>query len=235
MSTVTNLIEPNRLLLSWQRPMVDDGRRTRRVVGEITRIASDKFRFQYLDATADFAAAKAEGFQGYPSFRLSQRQHEENVLDAFMVRLPSRKRGDFKEYLTSHSLPPDFTGSDFALLAHTGGRLPGDGFEVFPDISTVTRPFDLVIEIAGTRHRGFSELTGLQVGDSVTLIAEPTNPVDPNAITITHDVLGTIGYVPKPYCEHLLPLINDNCVKAVICKLNGRPERRLVYVLVSVG
>ena len=234
MSTITNLIEPNRLLLSWQRPMVDDGRRTRRVVGEITRDASDKLVFQYLENTPDFEAAKAEGFQGYPSFRLGHARHEENVLEAFMVRLPSRKRGDFKEYLASHSLPTDFAGSDFSLLAHTGGRLPGDGFEVFPDISTVTRPFDLVIEVAGTRHRGLSQLTGLQIGDTVELIPQPTNPVDPNAIAITHDALGPLGYLPKPYCEQLLPLISDKCIKAVICKLNGRPERRLVYVLVSV-
>lgn len=215
--------------------MVDNGRRTRRVVGEIARVTPEKFVFQYLENTPDFEAAKTEGFQGYPAFRLSHQRHEENVLEAFMVRLPSRKRGDFKEYLATHSLPADFAGSDFSLLAHTGGRLPGDGFEVFPDISTVQLPFDLVIEVAGTRHHGFSQLTGIEIGDLIEFRPEPTNPVDPNAIAIIHDAVGLLGYVPKPYCENLLPLILGKQVKGAICKLNGRPERRLVYVLVSAS
>lgn len=235
MNIVTHLIEPTRLLLSWQRPLGGNERRTRRVVGEITRTDSDGYVFQYLENTPDFEAAKTEGFQGYPAFRLSHVRHSENVLEAFMVRLPSRKRGDFKEYLASHSLPDNFSGSDFSLLAHTGGRLPGDGFELFPDISTVSLPFDLVIEVAGTRHRELSELTGVTVGDALELKPEPTNPVDPNAIAIIHSAVGLLGYVPKPYCENLLPLINGYRIKASVCKLNGRPERRLVYVLVSVN
>lgn len=235
MNTVMHLIEPTRLLLSWQRPMVDDGRRTRRTIGELTRHGSGQFVFRYLKDSPDFDAAKSEGFQGYPAFRLNHPQHERNVLETFMVRLPSRKRGDFKEYLASHSLPTDFSGSDFALLAHTGARLPGDGFEIFPDISSVSCPFDLVVEIAGTRHHGVDRLSDVRLGDSVELTHEPENPVDPLAIAVTHPVAGLLGYMPKPYCEYLLPLIASHRIMASVCKLNGRPERRLVYILISVS
>lgn len=233
MTIVVNLLEPKRLLLSWQRPLVDAGRRTRHVVGEITRDSAGNAVFSYLYDTVDFKQAEEEGFQGFPAFRLGQLAYTDNVLEAFSCRLPSRKRGDFAEYLIAHCLPIDFAGSDFSLLAHTGARLPGDGFEIFPDVDSISLPFDLVVEVAGTRHQGLSALDGLSIGDMVDLCAEPDNPIDPTAIVIRHEKMGVLGYIPKPYCPYLQPLIAAGRIAARICKLNGRPERRLIYLLLS--
>lgn len=235
MITISHLLEPIRLLLVWQRPMIDTERRTRRVVGEIVRKNDSEVVFRYLNDTDDFRAAHNEGFLGYPAFRIDRRQHETNVLEAFTCRLLSRKRGDFADYLAAYSLPADFSGSDFSLLAHTGAKLPGDGFEVIPDLSGVKTPFDLIFEVAGTRHQIDIRLDSVSVGDSVTLRPEPTNTYDPNAIEVLHSSGGRLGYAPRPFCEPLHQLLEEGGLSASIQKLNGRPDRRLVYVLVNVA
>jgi len=233
-TTISNLLEPSRLLLVWQRPLVDSGRRSRRVVGEIVRNEDGNAVFRYLNDSSDFKSAVSEGFQGYPAFKVARTMHEINVLSAFSCRLPSRKRGDFTDYLAAHGLPSTFIGSDFSLLAHTGARLPGDGFEIIPDLVGIVAPFDLIIESAGTRYQEGVDLDAMSVGESVSLIPEPTNEFDPAAIQIVHSTGGRIGYVPKPYCEMLRPWLDEGRLSASIQKLNGRPDRRLVYLRVSV-
>lgn len=235
MSTISHLLEPSRLLLVWQRPMVDAGRRTRRVVGEVVRKEDGEAVFRYLTEANDFQQARAEGFQGYPAFRMNRPQHDANVMDAFTCRLLSRKRGDFTDYLAAHSLPSDFSGSDFSLLAHTGAKLPGDGFEIIPDLAGIAAPFDLIVEAAGTRHQEGVDLGAVSVGDSVSLLPEPSNEFDPAAIEIVHASGGRLGYVPKPYCEMLHPWLDEGRLSASIQKLNGRTDRRLVYIRVSVS
>lgn len=234
MTPISHLLEPSRLLLVWQRPMIDSGRRSRRVVGEVIRKDSGEAVFRYLSDSEDFKSALAEGFQGYPAFRMNRPQHEVNVMDAFTCRLLSRKRGDFADYLAAHSLPSDFSGSDFSLLAHTGAKLPGDGFEIIPDLAGIAAPYDMIVEAAGTRHQEGVDLVAVSVGDSVSLLPEPTNEFDPAAIEIVHASGGRLGYVPKPYCEMLRPWIDEGRLSASIQKLNGRPDRRLVYLRISV-
>lgn len=231
MNRIEHVVEPSRLLLVWQRSMQDGHRRDRRVVGEIVRTESGDAVFRYLDTTDDFRAAVLEGFQGYPAFRLASSEHRVNVLHSFTSRMTSRKRGDFRDYLAAHFLPVDFGGSDFALLAHTGARLPGDGFEIVPDLSTVEGPVDLVIEVAGTRHQKGVDLNLVAVGDPIQLVPEPDNVVDPDAVIVTHKV-GQLGYVPKPYCSMLYPRFAGGQATAEVIKLNGSPQRRLVYLLV---
>lgn len=234
MTPISHLLEPSRLLLVWQRPLIDSGRRSRRVIGEIVRNGEGETVFRYMSQSDDFRLAAGEGFQGYPAFRLARAQHDENVLEAFTCRLPSRKRGDFTDYLAAHGLPSDFSGSDFSLLAHTGAKLPGDGFEIIPDLAGIAGHFDLIVEAAGTRHQEGVDLGAVSVGDSVSLLPEPTNEFDPAAIEIVHSAGGRIGYVPKPYCEMLRPWLDDGRLSASIQKLNGRPDRRLVYLRIGV-
>lgn len=230
MNRIERFLEPSRLLLVWQRPIQDGRRRDRRIVGEIVRDGSDDVVFRYLDKTPDFLAATQEGFTGYPNFRLFPSEHRSNVLYAFTSRMTSRKRGDFCEYLTAHGLPSDFQGSDFSLLAHTGARLPGDGFEVVADLSTVSGPFDLIVEVAGTRFQGDLNLDTVSVGDTVGFIPEPSNAYDSSAVIVAHSA-GQLGYIPKPYTSMLHSRFVDGRVTAVIYKVNGRPERRLIYLL----
>ena len=65
MSPLCHLVEPSRLLMTWQPS--DEGApvRTRRVVGEVIPVAGSKSAvFRYLKATEDFKAAEAAQLQG---------------------------------------------------------------------------------------------------------------------------------------------------------------------------
>jgi hypothetical protein len=231
MNRIQHLIEPRRLLLSWQRPMAGKERRTRHIVGEIEQCA-DGIVFRYLDNHSEFAKAQQEGFKGFPAFGLGKTFHS-GVLDAFMRRLPPRKREDFAEYLAQYRLPENFNGSDMALLAYTGAKLPGDGFELVPDLENAEPPIELVLEIAGFRHQDVA-VAGLSVGDTVRLVPEPENAHDPEAIAIHHDAYGRIGYVPRPYCRVLARWLGSHKAEAIIDRLNGKPERPLVFLFVKV-
>lgn len=77
--------------------------------------------------------------------------------------------------------------------------------------------------IAGFKfHEGMLKISKgtIAEGDVVTLVPEPTNPYDENAIQVHHD--GTmIGFVPKAVNKNLLPLFNDAAsVEAEILKVN---------------
>ncbi|MES2772432.1 MAG: HIRAN domain-containing protein [Pseudomonadota bacterium] len=203
-------------------------------MGDIIRKDGNKAEFRYLHDSEDFRRAQDEGFTGYPAFRTARVSHEENVLDAFVCRLPSRKRGDFHEYLAAHSLPENFQGSDFSLLAHTGAKLPGDGFEIIPDLTGIHAPYDLILEIAGTRHQDKIEVVLLKTGDSVQLVLEPSNVHDPLAIAVIHPLAKKLGYIPKPYCAALRHAIENFQVVTTIQKLNGSPDRPLIYLCLRV-
>lgn len=234
MNRIHHLFEPRRLFLSWQRSMAGKEARTRRIVGEIERVEGEAV-FRYLEQRADFATAQQEGFKGFPAFHLGRtREFRTGVLDAFMRRLPPRKREDFPEYLAQYRLPEDFNGSDMALLGYTGAKLPGDGFELVPDLDLAEPPIELVLEVAGFRHQDVSA-SGLAVGDSVSLRAEPENEHDPDAIAIHHEAQGRIGYVPRPYCSALGRWLTSRPAKVTIDRLNGKPERPLVFVFVAVS
>lgn len=234
MNRIQHLIEPDRLLLAWQRPMDGNERRTRRIVGEIQR-TGDGAVFRYLSDRADFAKAKEEGFRGFPAFGLNKGSDEfrAGVLDAFVRRLPPRKREDFGEYLARFRLAENFTGSDMALLAYTGAKLPGDGFELVPDLDGVEPPLELVLEVAGFRHQE-TPVDKIVIGDSVRLVPEPENAQDPMAIGILHSN-GRIGYVPRPYCGSFGRWIENHSIEASIDRINGKPDRPLVYLFVTVS
>lgn len=232
MNCIEHLGEPDRLFLSWQKPMVGAERRTRRIVGEIVRESNGPI-FRYLSEREDFAKAQEEGFQGFPSFDPGKaREYKAGVIEAFSRRLPPRKRDDFGEYLAQYRLPANFSGSDMALLAYTGAKLPGDGFEIIPDLTGIAPPLEFVIEVAGLRHQDISSAT-LQVGDQVHFSPETDNPVDTEAIAVVH-ALGRIGYVPKPYCAAVSGWLENHSVIATVERLNGKPERPLVYLFVRV-
>jgi len=231
MNKIEHFAEPRRLWLSWQGP---EGtiKRQRRIIAEIVQ-DEGQVVFRYLDQTPDYRAAKEEGFDGYPAFNRAMTEHRAGVLDAFMRRLPPRKRKDFIDFLEKYRLPADFSGSDMALLGYTGARLPGDGFEVCPDFLSVPLPLETIIEVAGFRHQSVP-LGALKEGDSVRFIAESDNAFDTQAVSIWHD-RGRIGYVPAPMAAAVRGWLQTANVEAVIERLNGQPERPLVYLFVAVS
>lgn len=233
MRQIEHVAEPSRLLLSWQ-PSSDVGPESRRrhVVAEIIMEGGEAV-FRYLNQTADYQLAKQEGFQGYPAFNRAEDEHRKGVLEAFVRRLPSRKRRDFAEYLEKYRLPADFHGSDLALLGYTGAKLPGDGFELCPDLTTAPLPLETVMEVAGFWRQGIAA-SDLSVGDNVQFAPEPLNNADNLAVAILWSGR-KIGYVPRPMLPSVHRWLAAGNVEAYIDRLNGKPDRPLVYLFVAVA
>jgi len=233
MNLIQHLIEPHRLFLFWQRPIAGKERRTRHLVGEIERVA-DGTVFRYLKNQDDFARAREEGFQGFPAFDIKKAsEYTTGALDAFMRRVPPRRRDDFIEYLARHRLPETFAGSDLALLAYTGAKLPGDGFEIVPDLAGIAPPMELVMEVAGFRHQDVP-IDTIAVGEKVELVPEPNNQVDPEAVAVMC-AYGRIGYIARPYRTTVNNWLSCFSVEANIDRINGKPDRPLVYLFINVS
>jgi len=231
MRQIEHVAEPSRLWVSWQPPETESGPRRRRIVAEIV-VKQGEPIFRYLNQTRDYQLAKAEGFQGYPAFNRAIDEHRHGVMAAFMRRLPSRKRRDFTEYLEKYRLPVDFEASDMALLGYTGAKLPGDGFELCPDFTEAPLPLETIVEIAGFRHQHI-DVSDLDVGDEVQFVPEPQNDVDADAIAIHHRGR-RIGYVPIPMLSAVHRWMKVGHIDAHIDRLNGKPERPLVFLFLSV-
>jgi hypothetical protein len=227
-----NLIEcinnPSRLLLVWQAP---DGKssRSRHIVGELTQ-SEGKTIFRYLPDTEGFKQASAEGFVCYPAFRKTEQQYTQGVLDSFLRRLPPRKRGDFNKYLEQWRLAPNVEISDFALLGHTGAKLPNDGFSLINPFDGVVPPHEFYIEVAGFRYYQENiSINDIKVGMKAVFVAEPDNKFDSNAVRI--EVLGNkIGYVNKAQSKAFRCWLMSYSIDGCVERKNGTSERPLIYI-----
>lgn len=235
MNFIENFFEPSRLLLIWQLTEGDGTgyTRSRRVVAEIVKSGVDNAVFRYLVGTPDYDAAIKDGFKGYSAFKLGSEVFAQGVIEAFIRRLPPRKREDFDKYLNMHRLPSNFKGSDMALLGYTGARLPSDSFEITPDYSDALQPLDFVIEVAGFRYHNVS-VNELEIGDKVEFILDAENQYDKDAVAIYCNQR-RIGHVPRPILPKMSYWIKNCKVSATIERLNGKPERPLVYLFVKIG
>ena len=234
MNPLRHIVEPVGLLLTWQPQDEQAPNRTRRVVGEVRLSKEGGAEFHYLKGTMDFDEAIKNGFQGYPAFNLKADEvSSSGVLESFLRRLPPRKRDDFAEFLALHRLPVPFDHSDMALLAYTGSRLPSDGFSLVPIFPENTASCDFLLEIAGFRHADGAQQESLRIGDPISFEVDSANPIDQDAICLVHHGV-RIGYVNRALRATINTWLHNRSVTAVIERLNGKPERPLVYVRVEV-
>jgi hypothetical protein len=234
MTTIRHLVEPERLLLTWQPPDENAPSRTRRVVGEIVPSANKSSAvFRYLADGEDFERARSLGFRGFPAFKLDQTVTTDGVLDTFLRRLPPRKREDFSDFLGQHWLPHPFPLSDFALLGYTGAKLPSDGFALVPVFSPADLPCEYVMEIAGTRHVSEANLAAVHVGDPLTIEREFANPVDSDALAIRHEGQ-RIGYVNRAMRRTFHAWLEAGDLEVTVARKNGKPGRPLIYCRIVV-
>ena len=238
-----HIIEPKQLLLTWQAPQGESCGGKRCVVAELRRknIESNHITFHYLSDTKDYKEAITKGFSGYPAFSLDKTEHNHDVLAAFARRIPSRKRGDFIEYLSYWNISAEAgkSMSDFALMGYTGAGLPSDGFNLIHTYEEATPPCELILEIAGFRHEIFAmqmlENGALHKDSVVTFRLEPENEHDSNAVAIyaANDV--KIGYVKTKQGIVFERYIDNSEISANIVQINGHEDKPVVLVYVKIA
>lgn len=231
MIRVHNTLKTNTLILTWQSNV---NKNSRFSVGTIKKLSEDQFEFSYNVNSEQFSDAIQEGFQGYPAFKISDGTYSNGVMSTFMKRIPPRSRKDFKKYLANHHLPNDFHGSDYELISHTGIQLPSDGFDVIPELSQATIPFDYMMEVAGTRYCiSYHDFEKLRIGSEITFEREPSNEWDCNA-TGMYCEGKKIGYLNRLLCMSMIDLLESKTVECVLAKKSGTVERPLIFALIKV-
>jgi hypothetical protein len=231
MRYIEHIVEPEKLLLSWQpQPTVGRGRM---FVAELIRNGDDT-DLVYLLNSEEFQKALSLGFKEYPGFVITQQKYE-NILFAFMKRLPPRSRGDFGKYLDSLRIPRDAVISDFALLGYAGAKLPDDDFTVIHMFENAVPPFELLLHVQGYRY--YVEqlpFASIKLGQEAIFQAEPDNKFDPRAIKII--INGTrAGYVCRGLTESFHKWFAVGyTIDASIERINGTEERPEIYLYVSV-
>lgn len=232
MRHIEHIIEPQKLLLSWQPSQVGSDR-MRMFVAELIRKGNDADLVYLLD-TDEFKKAKSLGFKEYTGFSSNQRTHEK-ILFAFMKRLPPRSRGDFGKYLDSLRIRTDANISDFALLGYSGAKLPDDDFEVIHTFENAIPPFEFMLRIQGYRYYlNRLPLDKIILEQEATFTPEPENKIDPKAIKIILDGIH-IGYICHGFTESFFKWFNLGYkINASVERKNGTTERPEIYLYITV-
>lgn len=227
---IQHVHEPSRLVLAWQAAD-ERGNRTRFAVGEITK-REGNYVLRYYSDTPDVVKAKELGYEGYAAFDVKKSEHTKDVLSAFMRRLPPRSRSDFDQYLQGLRLTPTATLSDFGLLGYSGAKLPSDGFSLVDTLEGAGTPGEFLLELAGYRYYP-PQLTDSDIGAEVSLVLEPTNPVDQGAVAVHYNDR-KIGFINRLRTPVIKQWMASGRTSAVIERFNGRLDKPRAFIFLRV-
>jgi hypothetical protein len=175
------------------------------------------------------------GFSGYPAFdrkRVPAKGFREQVLQAFLRRVPTAKRSDFDAYLAHHRVKPVEPLSAFSLLGVTEAHLPSDGFSLIDPLDPAATTVDFVFEIAGFRHLA-SGVPELRLGEKLALVPEPNNRWDRSAVqVVARDEC--IGYVNRLQAVTVQHWLSTRAVECCIVRLNGSLASPRAYAFTRV-
>ncbi|MBS0358871.1 MAG: hypothetical protein JSS53_06360 [Proteobacteria bacterium] len=231
MNFIEHIVEPSRLLLTWQSS--DEKHRVRYVVAELKRV-NGEISLRYLTNHPDFQSAKKHGFKLYPAFIEETKVYDLGILDTFMRRLPPKSRGDYIQYLEGLRLKPDVQLSDFGLLGYSSAKLPSDGFSFIHPFDNVDGSFEFLLEVAGYSYY-------VAPDEDVTLGAEATFKIE-KELDRQEDVIKIyvsnkqVGYVTRA----LIPAVKDWLIQgrinnARVEKKNGSPNQPTLYLYLSIA
>ncbi len=231
MRYIEHIIEPQRLLLSWQPK--DNKNRQRMLVAELCRNKYNDADLIYRTQSPDFINAQKIGFPGYPGLGTGIAIHN-NVLTPFIKRLPPRTREDFNRFLEALRIRPDATISDFALLGYSGAKLPDDDFTIIHPFDDTLPPFEFILQIQGYQHYKEQMPFKASINMKATFEPEPDNIYDSDAVKII--VNGVMaGYVCRGLTTSFHKWLQSNLtISAYIERINGTEQKPKAYLYVSI-
>lgn len=200
----------------WGEPSAGN----RHVIGHLARKGGE-LRFWY---EPDLSDSMMRGFRllpECPEHRLEARPYVERYLfPLFAERIPALTRRDAAPTMQGWGVErPD---DQFEVLTKSGGIRATDRLELSEyraDDDELADPLEF--RIAGRRYIPPDELAPLELGCSVSLRPEPTNPKDPKAVIV--DRYGKrAGYVPRQYAAFVGRLLRAGI------RLEGEAVRQLL-------
>ncbi len=191
------------LLLIWKDP------KTRRnfTVGKLTK--EEKYLFEYCEEADE---AESNGWRRLESFPERKKYESETLFPVFLSRLPDPKRRDIKTILKKYGLN-DY--NDFELLRRSRAKLPIDTYEFVDPIISEDGDVEIDFYIMGMRYHApcngddCEANIGVEIGETLMLQEEPTNPQDSFAIKLLTRQKICLGYVPRYYNQTILNRLNQ--------------------------
>ena len=177
-------------------------------VGILTRRVSDEpggkvsFRFVYLKS-----AEQVDGFRHLPGLPDLHAVYEsEHLFPVFRNRQMPRRRPDYEDYVRELDL--DVTSDPFEVLARSEGRRATDRIEVFayPE-RTPEGDIKALFFTRGIRHLpgAADAVSNVRPGDPLTLVDQPDNEVNPQAMLMSNRTDENVGWVPN----YLVDMIHE--------------------------
>lgn len=229
-----------RLAVAWQHP-------DSRLISPVAMLEFDggTYHFFYIAN-----AVTVEGFQPLLGFSDLHRVYSSSHLfPLFAQRVMDPRRPDHARYVHRLGLPDD--ASPWEQMTRSGGRREGDLLQLFPE-PDVREDGSVVCSflVHGIRHIPDSSavdghgdivtaealevrLASLEVGETLRLIREPSNPVNQRAVlTATHENV-PLGWVPDLLLDDLYEFSDGNPegVEVTVQQINGSdapPHLRLL-------
>lgn len=198
----------NALFVAWHANQTPSG--TGPVWGPIGKLEFEEgvYRFQYTRGSQSLP-----GFQPFDGMEdLSLTYESYKLFPLFANRLLPDSRPEYRAYLTWSGFDPDDPPEPLMLLGRTGGTKQTDAIELFPcPVPNSHGRYINFFFAHGIRFHlpnATHAIAQLQRGDLLTLLPQPLNPVDPNAVAIVSG--GTpLGYVPRYFASDIKRLIAD--------------------------
>lgn len=196
------------LLVVWQ----DEVSRSYYHIGTLS-YSNGMYRFLYtsMDGKKELGEALKNGYMIHPAFPDTIKPYySKKLFSAFDRRIPSPDRKDFHEILKDIGL--NETASKMAILRATRGRLASDTYSFeqplnLDDYNHLRSNFF----IHGMRHQELPDdwSTWIKDQDSLELVQEPENEVDPFAVAVHSKNGKRIGYIPTFYSNDIFSLIEN--------------------------
>lgn len=182
----------HRFLVLRQDPVT----RAYQLIGVLGRDA-ECFTFSY-----SAGAASDTSLQRLPGFADPQDIYRSRALfPTFANRVMSPRRDNYAAYLRALGITDD-QPDPFEVLSRTWGERATDTLQLLPvpEVDGSGRLASRFL-LHGGRYvdPDGTELSRVRVGDRLSLVPEPSNPVDPSALLVCRSPEGNpLGYAPRP-------------------------------------
>ncbi|MFI0352524.1 hypothetical protein [Actinomadura sp. 9N407] len=205
----------NRLLVAWQHPQS----RSISPVGRLEQ-QGNRYSFRYLQR-----ASEVEGFKPFIGFPdLASSYDSTRLFPLFRQRVMDPKRPDYVRYLETLGLGED--AAPMEILSRSAGIRQGDAIMLFPEPPVQadgSTKYSFLVH--GVRHMakfGAEErIADLKSGDELTLIDEPSNPVNPRALLVTSSGEYSLGWVPDLLLEYVHRVRDEGGSRILVERTNG--------------
>jgi hypothetical protein len=217
-----------RLVVAWQHP----AERSIAPVGFLT-YDGDTYRFTYVRN-----ALTVKDFRPLPGFDdLRRSYHSDRLFPLFAQRAMDARRPDYERYV--HNLGLEGDPGPWEQIARSQGRREGDTIQLFPEPVLDGDEVRCLFLVHGIRHvhKGPKVLLGISVevtrnqvdavlsklrpGDQLSIIPEPENEKNPQAIVVMGEPLVPVGWVPDLLVEDVHRLIRQAHVTVTAEHING--------------